>query len=137
MKLRGRPTLRFLDRYLGIPLVSVLRLKPKRPLPERIERIGVLRTAAIGEVLLISGILSDLRKAFPNAELTMITGEGNAQMGELVARGRCRHLSVQVARPLRSARRLRSERFDVLIDTGPWPRFDALLAVMSGARYTI
>jgi heptosyltransferase-3 len=137
MRLRGRPTLRFLDRYLGIPLVSLLRFKPKRQMPKVIERIGVLRTAAIGEVLLISGILSDLRKAFPNAELTMITGEGNAQMGELVARGRCRHLAVQVARPLRSARRLRQERFDVLIDTGPWPRFDALLATMSGARFTI
>jgi heptosyltransferase III len=137
MKLRGRPTLRFLDRYVGIPLVAGLRLKPKRALPGRIERIGVLRTAAIGEVLLISGILNDLREAFPAAQLTMITGEGNAQMGELVARGRCRHLAVQVANPLRSARTLRRERFDVLIDTGPWPRFDALLAALSGARFTI
>jgi heptosyltransferase III len=137
MKLRGRPTLRFLDRYVGIPVISLFGLKPKRSMPTRIERIGVLRTAAIGEVLLISGILSDLRVAFPDADLTMVTGEENAMMGELVSRGRCRHIAVSIHKPLSAARALRRERFDVLIDTGPWPRLDAILTAMAGARFTI
>jgi ADP-heptose:LPS heptosyltransferase len=59
-------------------------------------------------------------------------------MGELVSRGgRCRHLEIAVARPLESVATLRRERFDVLIDTGPWPRFDAILAALAGARFTI
>jgi ADP-heptose:LPS heptosyltransferase len=137
MTLRGRPTLRTLDRYLGIPVIALLGLRAKRAMPSEIRRIGVLRTAAIGEVLLISAILTDLRKAFPSADIAMITGEGNAEMGALVARGRCRHVQVHVSKPLRSARALQRERFDILIDTGPWPRFDAVLTAMSSARFTI
>ena len=61
MKLRGRPTLRFFERYVGIPVIPLMGLlKPKREMPAQIRKIGVLPTGAVGEVLLIRATLSDL-----------------------------------------------------------------------------
>lgn len=137
MRVRGSRLLKSVDRYAGVPLVALLGLRPRAGRPNPIRRVGLLRTAAIGDTLLLSGPLTDIRLALPDADLVLVTGEENADAGALVARGRARHLPIPLLRPFEAIRRLRRERFDVLIDTGAWPRLDALLTALSGARFRV
>jgi len=44
---------------------------------------------------------------------------------------------IRVTSPIAAARTIRAERLDVLVDFGPWPRVDALISALSGARCTI
>ena len=71
MSRRTSSVLRLLDRYLGIPVLTAFAILPKRKCPAResIRRIGVLKTAAIGDTLLLASTLSGLRRAYPDAAL--------------------------------------------------------------------
>jgi heptosyltransferase-3 len=137
VRVRGNPVLRHLDRLVGIPLVSSLALQPKRAKPAVIQRIGLVRTAAIGDTLLVSGVLRDIRAALPNADVVLVTGEDNAEAGRLSAGDAARVIEISVKAPIDAIMTLRREHFDVLIDGGQWPRIDALLVALSGARYRV
>lgn len=130
---------RRLDRYIGIPVVAALSVMPKRKEPEwsRVQRIGVLKTAAIGDTLLLTSTLVALRKRFPAAELILITGTNNAPAARLLRHTIDRHAVVSVRSPLRALRVLRRLRLDVLLECGPWPRYDALVTALSGARFRV
>jgi heptosyltransferase-3 len=133
---RGNPLLKPLDRA-GIPLIRLLGFLPSQAMPPDIHRVGVLRTAAVGDTLLLSGILRDVRAAYPHADLMLLTGRENAEAGALALGGTGRLVVLPLSRPHAAVSALRRERLDVLIDTGSWPRFDALLTALSGARYRV
>lgn len=115
----------------------MLGLSPKRPSRGDPRHIGLLKTAAIGDTILLSAVLSDLHAGFPAARLTLVTGRENAEAGELVAFPHARHLVIPVGNPIDGIRALRRERFDALIDAGSWPRIDAILVALSGARLRV
>jgi heptosyltransferase III len=134
---RGNRLYRGLDRYVGIPLVAGAGLvSRRRSLPARIERITALKTGAIGDTILISGPLQDLRIAFPNARIALFTSTSNAEAGRLMDVAD-EVVSTPVAALWRAIRRLRAERPDVLLDFASWPRVDALLAAGAGRTFTI
>lgn len=131
--------LKSLDRYVGIPAVAAtwpLRIG-RRFDRTRVERIAVMKTAAIGDTILLSGPLRDVRDAFPNAELAMVTGSDNAGVVPLLPVGVDRHVIVSPNEPLRAIRAVRRLHADVMLDFGSWPRFDAMLAALSGARWRV
>jgi heptosyltransferase I len=134
---RGSGTLKLIDRYLGIPLVSCLALRPKRSLPAAIAHIGLMKTAAIGDTLLLAGLIDDVRRRYPAARLTLITGTDNASAARLIRCDSDGHVVISTGAPVQSARAIRALGLDVLADFGSWPRFDALLAATSAARYTV
>ena len=138
MRIRGNPRLKLIDRTLGIPLLRAVSLFAKHkdtPIaPSALGRVGLLKTAAIGDTLLLAGPIDDLRRALPDAELVLITGEDNAAAGELLDSRVNRRIAISPRRPLAALHTVRRERFDALIDFGSWPRFDALLTTLSGAR---
>ena len=133
---RGNPLLKPLDR-LGTPALVLLGLLPSRRMPDRPRRIGFLRTASVGDTLLLSGVMRDVRAAYPDADITLITGAENADAGMLSVGGIGRLLRLPLASPPAALAAMRRERFDILIDTGAWPRFDALLTALSGASYRV
>jgi heptosyltransferase-3 len=130
---------RTLDRYIGIPGVAALSILPKRKEPEwsRVQRIGVLKTAAIGDTLLLGSMLAALRTRFPSAEIILIAGGNNASAAELLGRAIDRHVVVSVRWPLSAIRVLRRLQLDVLLECGPWPRYDALITALSGAAFSV
>jgi heptosyltransferase I len=135
---RGNPTLRFIDRYVGIPIVAALGLRPKRPFdPAATHRIGVMRTVALGDTIMLAGILHDLRRQFPRSTIVLITGEDNRGVGELMVTPGDEHLVISPRRPLSALRAVRAARLDVLVDCGVWVRFDAVISALSGARFTV
>jgi heptosyltransferase III len=110
--------------------------KTKRPLPERIGRIGILTTAAIGDTILIGAVVSDLRCAYPTSSISLFAGDTNYAAGLLLP-GTNSVIRIPVYRPLQASRRIRQLDLDLLLDFGPWPRLNAVIARLSGARFTM
>ena len=136
---RGSKTLHYLDRYLGIPILRFLGLfvSKKKILPKRIRRIAVFRTAAIGDTVLLSGILQDLKIHYPSSEIVLFVGPSNFSVAPLIP-SIDKYIKLPIKNIFKSFILIRKEGlFDVCIDSGQWPRLDALLAFMVKANYCI
>ena len=102
------------------------------PFPERDpERVLLIQLRRLGDVILATGILEDLRRAYPRARLDFLTSPLSAQLlthhpliDELLVYDR--------ARPFGEARRIRARRYDWVID-GQGSPTTARLAKLSGA----
>ena len=137
MNERGNSWLRHLDAFLGIPLLFALGLtRRRRLLPKAPRSIGILRTSCIGDTILLSAIVEDLRAGLPEAKIRFFAGETNYETARLFMRDD-EVIRISATRPFTSARNISAERVDVLMDFGPWPRVDALIAALSGARCTV
>lgn len=130
---------RTLDRFVGIPLVAALAFTRKRrqPDPATVRRIGVLKTAAIGDTLLLAGVLQAIRVRYPQAAVVLVTGIDNAPAAALLRDVVDEHVVISPTAPLSAISAIRARQLDVILECGPWPRFDALLAALSGARYRV
>ncbi|HJU10199.1 MAG TPA: glycosyltransferase family 9 protein [Candidatus Binataceae bacterium] len=124
-----------LDRYLGIPFVFVAgHLRTKRSLPVRPERIGLLNTAAVGDTVLMSGPIADIRSAYPKAEIVFLAGPSNYEIACLLE-GVDQVIKLPVFSPLATIKIVRNQRFNLLLDFGPWSRLNAIIAICSGADF--
>lgn len=132
--MRGSIIKRRLDFAFGIPLVgaaSVRRLfRRGRPSPE--PAVGFIRTAAIGDTVLLCGLLSDALQVWPGRRIKVFLGESNWAMARLLP-GNCDCVKISTSNIARSILTIRKHRLDVAVDFGPWPRLDALLATLGGA----
>lgn len=135
-RLRGNRVLRFFDRYAGVPAVAALSLRGKRGAPADPKRIGLMKSVAIGDLVLMSGVVEDVRSKFPRAQLVLITGDDNAALGRLLLREGDQQISVSPFHVLESVRAVRRQNLDALLDFGAWPRFDAMVSALSGANFT-
>jgi ADP-heptose:LPS heptosyltransferase len=134
---RGNRTLRLVDRFAGIPLVALMGgLRRKRRMPGQMNRIGILSTAAIGDTILSGAVVSDLRSAFPSSSIIYFAGDTNYSTALLLP-ATDSVIRVPVYHPLEASRIVRSRNLDLLIDLGPWPRLNAVIARLSGARFTV
>jgi heptosyltransferase III len=134
---RGIKSNRLLDFWLGIPVINLLatfRLHRRR-WPENVQRIGVMCSPALGDTILFSGALQDVRRAFPNAELIHICMPQNLAAAELIP-GADKRLVITLTKPSETILRIRAERLDVLLDFTSWQRLTAFYTLTSGARFT-
>ncbi len=133
---RGSSRARLLDRYLGIPLVFLAgQCRRKRAIPSRPRKIGLLNTAALGDTILMSGPLADLRAAYPHAQIVFLSGPSNYEAACLLD-GADEVIELPVFRPLAAIRTVRELNFDLFLDFGPWCRLNAIIAICSGAEFT-
>jgi lipopolysaccharide heptosyltransferase III len=95
----------------------------------------VLKTNAIGDTILLSAVVGDLRRALPGVDVVLFVGPANAAAAKLVEGVKV--VELPLTRPDRAVRAVRDENVDVMLDFGAWPRLNAVLAATSGARYTV
>jgi heptosyltransferase III len=137
VKERGNSTLHFFDRYAGIPAVAILgSLKAKRTLPSPIQTLGLLKLGAIGDTILISAMIADLRAAFPEVSITFFAGKSNLELVQMLD-GIERVIMVPTHNLSAGIKTVRSCPVDVLFDFGQWSRLEALLSIFSRASFTI
>jgi heptosyltransferase III len=134
LKLRGNRALRALDRSGSALLWAGGLVRRNQPLPSSIRRIGLLKTNAIGDTVLLSAVVRDLAAARLDAEVVLFVGPVNAAVAELIEG--VPRLVLPLTSPARAIRLLRRQRLDVLLDFGAWPRINAIYAALSGARFT-
>jgi len=134
---RGRGFLRKLDRWIGVPALLGLSLfRKKRSKPAQFNSIGICVFAAIGDALLASSLISDLRNAFPGSKITVFATPANVATFDLIT-GYDDLVLVPITNPWAAIGVVSSHPVDILIDTSQWPRIGALVAALSGARWTI
>jgi heptosyltransferase-3 len=134
---RGQPKNRLFDFWLGIPVLNFLAaFHRRRNPPAKIERIGVMCSPALGDTLLFSGPLQDIRAAFPLAHITHICMKPNLAAAEIIP-GADARLLIDLTSPLKTVQALRSQHFDVLFDFSTWQRLTALYTLLSGAKFTV
>ncbi len=134
---RGQPKNRLLDNWIGIPLLNLFAsLHPRRHLPKRIDRIGVLCSTALGDTLLFSAALQDLRAAFPAAHIVHFYTRHNVAAAEIIP-GADERVYIELTDPISSIRALRSQHIDILFDFTSWQRLTAFFTLFSGAKYTV
>ncbi len=136
VKERGNSRLRLIDRYLGIPIIFLLGLfRIKRKQIPHFQSIALLKTSGIGDTVLLSGVIEDLKRQFPGKKITLFTGHLNFEMGKLISG--CQVISLPVTKPWQAIRILRQHQFDLWMDFGPWPRINALLSYFARAKYRV
>jgi len=133
--LRGNRAARALDRSGTVALWAASLVRQRRPKPALVERLGVLKTNAIGDTILLSAVIGDLRRGLPETELVVFAGPANEAVAELIEGVKV--VELPLARPDRAVRMVRSERVDAMLDFGAWPRLNAVLAAACGAKYTV
>jgi heptosyltransferase III len=134
---RGNRLNRLLDRWLGCPVVFVLGLlHHKRSRPPQVRRIGILAFGAMGDALLLSSLLHDLRVGFPLCSITVFASNSNNAIFDLLD-GPDHVVRVPISNPWAMLQIIRRVRFDVLIDSGQWARISAILAAAAKTSYSI
>jgi ADP-heptose:LPS heptosyltransferase len=137
---RGNARLKFLDRYAGIPVIAMLgtprRVTGARAIPTGWKAIGLVKTVGIGDLVLLSGVIHDIRTARPDARIVLFVSANNAGFARLL--GDVDEVVVVPVRNIpKAVQMIRAERCDIVVDFGAWPRFESLITVLSDARCTV
>ncbi len=165
---RGKAVLRRLDRWLGVPLLYLIALfRPKKSLlgaqllsplsadpstrltdEVTIKRIGICVFAAVGDALLASAILADLKqfrnqiqaKTGEQISVTVFSTPANAEVFKLISNFE-RIVLIPITSPWHALQTMRESiaefPVDVLIDTSQWSKISAILCALSGAKLTL
>lgn len=134
-KNKGNRLLHRLDRAILPVLLYMLSMFLRRKNSEVVhKKIGILKIVSIGDLVIATALLRDLRQKFPDSELHLFLGEDNQKLGRLLPiEGLILH-TLKIKQPLTNLRTIRREQFDLFIDLGDWTRYEALLAGLSGAK---
>jgi len=134
---RGKATNRMLDFYLGIPILNLIASFRRRGrFPHDPRAIGLLLNPALGDTMLASAAVQDVRSVFPSARLILFATPSNAAAARLLpAIDQIEMLPI--TRPLEALRILKGCELDLLLDFTSWQRITAFYSRMSGAKFTV
>ncbi|MES2391347.1 MAG: glycosyltransferase family 9 protein [Acidobacteriota bacterium] len=135
---RGSKKNRLLDYWVGTPLLNLLATFHRRRSPplSSPQRIGVMCSPALGDALLFSAALQDLRAAYPQAHITHLCMKQNLAAAEIIPGANARVL-IDLTNPRSTIPLIRALKLDVLLDFTSWQRLTAFYTLLSGARYTV
>lgn len=137
---RGSVTLKFLDRYVGIPVMLALGLFTNKKVwikGQVVRSAAFLQTAAIGDTVLSSAVVQDFKKAFPDSRVIFFTGASNYETARLIP-GIDAVVRLPVKNPIAAIKQIREAGpFDLWIDFGPWPRLNAIFTYFARAALTV
>jgi len=134
---RGKALNRFLDFYLGIPVLNLLAsFRRQRTFPQRPRRIGLLFNPALGDTLLASAAAQEIRSLFPEGKLILFATSSNVAAAKLLPAIDSIEV-LPITNPLKSIRMLRQRKLDLMLDFTAWQRLTAMYSLLCGARYTV
>lgn len=137
---RGSKLLKFVDRYIGVLLVFLLGLiRKKRELPKQIENIALLKSAAIGDTVLLTAIISDIQEFDKNMKITLFTGSSNYEFAKIIQKqfSNLEVIKLPIKNPFKAIKIIRQKKIDVFIDFDSQPRLNSILAFFSNSDFKI
>ncbi|WP_303852348.1 glycosyltransferase family 9 protein [Seleniivibrio woodruffii] len=127
---------RFLDRSAGVLFLILLSIfVKKRKKSEKPESFCFVKTGGVGDMVLVSAVIKQVRAKYPSADMTLVCSPENRAMAELMTDSRV--LTVSYRNPVQWFTLRKLKTFDVLIDFGAWTRFDALISLFIPARFRL
>jgi heptosyltransferase III len=104
-----------------------------------VTKAGVICSPALGDTLLFSAVLQDLRLWFDRrtgaeTEIVHFCMKQNLAAAEIIP-GADRRVLVDLTNPVESIRKIRAERLDVLLDFSSWQRLTAFYSMVAGAKF--
>ena len=135
---RNNPVLKKLDKYIGVPTLYLLgKFHQTHTRPQTYKRIAVIKTAAVGDTIILSAILAEINLACPKAEITVICSKNNATMVKTLANIDCIEVFA-MKKPWQSLNRIKAlGHYDLVLDFGPWPRINGIIAWRLNADYKV
>jgi ADP-heptose:LPS heptosyltransferase len=135
--LRGSKRNRQFDSWAGVPALNLLAtFRRRNSLPAVINKVGLMCSPAMGDTLLFSGAVQDIRAHFPAQELVHFCMPANLAAAKLVP-GIDRQVTIDLTQALTTIKAFRAEKLDLMLDFTSWQKLTALYTMMSGARYTV
>lgn len=140
MKERNNQLMKKLDTYIGCPLLFLLGTVRKksdwRSLPEK-PAILLLKTAGMGDTILLDAIIREIRAFRPESRLTLLCSGNNLGMAKALS-GINEIIHFEMKRPLSSLQKVRnSGRHDLLLDFAPWARINGVISWYVQANYKV
>lgn len=137
---RGSRKNRLLDYWAGIPLLNALATlrRRRRGWPAEVGKVGVMCSPALGDTLLFSSVLQDLRRHFGDdsqVEIVHFCMGSNLAAAEIIP-GADKRVAIDLTRVAATLRVMRAEKLDVMLDFSSWQRLTAFYSLMSGAKFT-
>lgn len=140
MKERGNFWLRFLDRYLGIPVLFFLFLikRTKKEMGQIVKNVLVIKIGTIGDTLLLMPVLKAINGAHPEISLTVIGSKNNYDVlsrYSFIDNLKTFEVSKVIKEPsyfFRFMKDVNSRTYDVVMDFESWPRISAIVAFFVG-----
>ena len=142
MKERNNIWRKHLDKWIGCPLLFLLglfhRKRERKLLNEKaVLNIVLIKTAAIGDTIILSAMVDEIKQQYPKSRITLICSKNNLAMVQLL-RGVDNIFTFWMERPFHSLMQLHTlGRFDLLLDFGPWPRINGVISWMIRADYKV
>lgn len=140
MKERNNKVMKLLDRYIGCPLLfflGKLRVKASYPIINGSPRIMVLKTAAIGDTILMDAVIKEIKSQYPQSEITFVCSKSNLAMVKILE-DIDRVILFRMNSPLSSLQQVRSLGiYDFVLDFAPWPRINALISWAVLAKFKV
>ena len=135
--MRQSQLLRVIDRWIGpFVLAAIALFRRRRTVPVEIRRVALFKSASIGDTVLLSALVEDLRRRYPDVHLTLFVGNSNRETARCID-GIDEVVHVDVGKPWAAIATIRRKPFDVWLDCGQWPRIDAILSVLARAGCVI
>jgi ADP-heptose:LPS heptosyltransferase len=147
----GFSKMRSMDRHLGSLLCGCFsvvnrlerhgRRSPEEPL--HLQKILVTKYFGMGSLILASPMVRALRQRHPNARIDLLTIEQNRTLSEIlpifdkVYTVDTRNLLSVIRSMLLALRRIRREKYDVVIDAEFFSRLSSLVSYFVRARYSV
>ena len=137
MDKRGKRIFKLLDRYLGIPILFTLGLfKRKCKLQKEVATIGILTVPAIGDIILLNGLLRDIKDFNNEIKIILFVTKEVRAIAEIM-NTYDELIDIELYKPLKALRTLRQHPVDVFIDSSQWARLNAILTFFSKSGYKI
>ena len=136
---------RKIDRFVGVPVCALFsmveRLRRRRPVADPPKRILVLLLSEMGSLVLARPMFSYLKSRYPNASIHVMVFEKNREVLDLLAvvpetdvlTLNDRSIGAFASDSIGILRRMRSLRFDVVIDCELFARVSSIFSYLSGA----
>ena len=90
----------------------------------------------IGDSLLASAIVDDLKQRYPGAVVIGFMTDANRATSEILS-GIDEYIFLSIADPLEAMRTVRKHPLDILIDCSQWARIGALLSFVARSKFTV
>jgi len=143
LKERNNHMMKELDYWIGIPFIYTLGLFHKKsPLPKLPEKLSayhfvLIKTAAIGDTVLLSAVITELKNAYPNCYITIVCSGNNLAMVRLLTDVN-EIFEFNMSSPVLSLWKLGTiKKAQIVFDFAPWARINSLISWKIKAAFKV